>query len=237
MPEGGRIKWRIAVGLGFVLDLISGQRANVWASDHWLAAHYGTGVKPSTVNNVETAKHGYSVAHRKWQPFPLFFSLPCLLSFHNQCSSMLLMLCNYSTPVAEGGRKSERAHSSKAPPPPPRRTRSYLPPLPSIQPPASELREAPLQRANRSIISTAPQKRRIGSFAGGKGKVGSKVFRRTYGGDGDACARRTHLDLNSARGTWPFTLFLYEGCQHRIVWDDLQAMFSGFNLILTHVIT
>lgn len=44
------------------------------------------------------------------------------------------------------------------------------------------------------------------------------------------------LDLNSVRGTWPFTRFLYEGCQHcRVV--DLQAMYSGFNLILTHIIT
>lgn len=132
MPEGRRIKWRIAVGVGFVLDFISvwahGVQPSEWMpqiTGHWLAAHYGTGVKSSAVNNVETSKHGYSVAHRHWQPFHLFFSLSCLLSFHNQCSSMLVMLCNYSIPVAKGEKKWEGSFL-KGTTPNPQRTRSYL---------------------------------------------------------------------------------------------------------------
>lgn len=51
------------MGAGFVLDFISVWAHGVQPSEqmcepqitgHWLAARYGTGVKPSAVNNVET---------------------------------------------------------------------------------------------------------------------------------------------------------------------------------------
>lgn len=88
MPEGGRTRRRIAVGVGFVLDFISVRAHGVQPSErvcepqiagHWPAAHHGTGVKPSAVNNVETTKQGHSVARRNWAAISPFL-LPLLLA-------------------------------------------------------------------------------------------------------------------------------------------------------------
>lgn len=132
-------------------------------------------IKSLAVNNVITAVQGLASPTVTGCHLPLFSLFLCFislsithcLSLHNECSSVLHMLCNYSTPVAPGGERT-RVHSSKAQAPQCSSTST----LPLASPLSSEGGGTPQEaEGNHGINSRASQKCRISSCTGVKKKA------------------------------------------------------------------
>lgn len=134
-------------------------------------------IESLAVNNVITALQG-SVLPAGTRSHLFFFpSLFHFLSFHNERSSVLLMLCNYSNPVAPGRKKKrKRAHSPKANTSTITQTSPHPPPLYYGQ-----LLDAPLQ-GNHSIIFMLHRNAESAALQARKARQGINTHSKHSGG-------------------------------------------------------